>query len=168
VGPIFGNICSLSWHGIPPGGKKMRMAPPVVLSAEDREQLERLARGRKLAARVVERARIVLLAAEGKQNQEIARICRVTRRIVGVWRHRFAEKGIAGILKDAPRAGRRRSISDEVIREIVRVTMQETPVGRNTPRRRRFCDIAGHRGVSGPPQRDPEAIHLDENLSRHP
>jgi transposase len=108
----------------------MRVAAPVVLSAEDREQLERLARGRKLAARVVERARIILLAAEGKQNQEIARICRVTRRTVGVWRRRFVLKGIAGILKDAPRAGRRRSISDEVIQEIVRMTTQETPAGR--------------------------------------
>lgn len=108
----------------------MRMAPPVVLSTEDREHLERLARGRKLSARVVERARIVLLAAEGKQNQEIAKVCRVTRRTVGVWRRRFVEKGIAGILKDAPRAGRRRWISDEVIQEIVRITTQETPPAR--------------------------------------
>lgn len=106
----------------------MRMAPRVVLSAEDREHLERLARGRKTAARVVERARIVLLAAEDKQNQEIAKILRVTRRTVGVWRSRFVEQGIDGILKDAPRAGRRRSISDEMVREIVRKTTQETPV----------------------------------------
>jgi len=80
-----------------------------------------------MAARVVERARIVLLAAEGKQNQEIAKALRVTRRTVGVWRCRFAEQGIAGILKDAPRAGRHRSISDETIREVVRKTTQETP-----------------------------------------
>ena len=108
----------------------MRVAAPVVLLTEDREHLERLARGRKLSARVVERARIVLLAAEGKQNQEIAKTLRVTRRTVGVWRRRFVEKGIAGIMKDAPRAGRRRSISDEVIQEIVRITTQETPPAR--------------------------------------
>jgi len=71
-----------------------------------------------------------LLAAEGKQNQEIAKTLRVTRRTVGVWRRRFVEKGIAGIMKDAPRAGRRRSISDEVIQEIVRITTQETPPAR--------------------------------------
>lgn len=106
----------------------MRMAPRVVLSTEDREHLERLARGRKTAARVVERARIVLLAAEGKQNQAIAKILRVTRRTVGVWRGRFVEQGVDGILKDAPRAGRRRTISDEMVREIVRKTTQETPV----------------------------------------
>jgi len=108
----------------------MRVAVPVVLSVEDSEHLKRLAHGRKVAARVVERARIILLASEGKQNQEIARICRVTRRTVGVWRRRFAERGIAGILKDAPRSGRRRTLSEEVIQEIVRKTTQETPVAR--------------------------------------
>jgi transposase len=105
----------------------MKVAVPVVLSVEEREELEKLARGRKVAVRVAERARIVLLAAEGKQNREIAEICGVTRRTVGVWRRRFAEKRIAGILKDAPRAGRRRSIGEEIIREIVRKTTQETP-----------------------------------------
>lgn len=105
----------------------MRVAVPIVLSAEERVELERLARGRKVAVRVAERARIVLLASEGKQNQEIAEICEVTRRTVGVWRCRFAAKGISGILKDAPRAGRRRSIGPEVVQEIVRKTTQETP-----------------------------------------
>jgi transposase len=105
----------------------MRVAVPIVLSAEERVELERLARGRKVAVRVAERARIVLLASEGKQNQEIAEICEVTRRTVGVWRCRFAEKGISGILMDAPRAGRRRSIGPEVVQEIVRKTTQETP-----------------------------------------
>lgn len=108
----------------------MRVAVAIVLSAEDREQLETLSRGRRVAARVVERARIILLASEGKQNQEIAQICRMTRRTVGVWRRRFAEMGIDGILKDAPRARRRRILSEEMIREIVRKTTQETPPAR--------------------------------------
>src|SRR3954470_19216683 len=102
----------------------MKVAVAIVLSAEEREELEKLARGRKVAVRVAERARIVLLAAEGKQNQEIAKICGVTRRTVGVWRRRFAEKRVTGLLKDAPRAGRRRWIDAE---EIVRKTTQETP-----------------------------------------
>lgn len=105
----------------------MKVAVRVVLSAAEREEVEKLARGRRVAVRVAERARIVLLAAEGKQNQEIAEICGVTRRTVGVWRRRFVEKGISGIVKDAPRAGRRRSIGEEVIGEIVRKTTQETP-----------------------------------------
>jgi transposase len=106
----------------------MKVAVSIVLSAEERDELEKLARGRKVAVRVVERARIVLLAAEGKQNREIAEISGATRRTVGIWRRRFAEKRIAGILKDAPRAGRLRSIGEAVIREIVRKTTQETPV----------------------------------------
>jgi len=78
----------------------MKVAVAIVLSAEEREELEKLARGRKVAVRVAERAKIVLLAAEGKQNQEIAKICGVTRRTVGVWRRRFAEKRVTGLLKD--------------------------------------------------------------------
>lgn len=121
----------------------MRMAPRVVLSAEDREHLERLARGRKTAARIVERARIVLLAAEDKQNQEIAKVLRVTRRTVGVWRGRFVEQGIAGIVKDAPRAGRRRSVSDEMVREVVRKTTQETPVAETHWSTRSLAKVMG-------------------------
>lgn len=108
----------------------MRVAVEVVLSAEEREELERLAGGRKVPARVVERARIVLLAAEGKQDREIARLCGVVRQTVSRWRRRFVERRIAGLLKDAPRPGRRRRISEEVIGEIVRKTTQETPKGR--------------------------------------
>src|SRR3954471_22530960 len=110
----------------------MKVAVAIVLSAEERAELEKLARGRKVAVRVAERARIVLLAAEGKQNREIAKISGTTRRTVGVWRRRFAEKRIAGILKDAPRAGRLPSIGEEVIREIVRKTTQEMPVAERT------------------------------------
>lgn len=121
----------------------MRVAVEVVLSGEEREELERLARGRKVPARVVERARIVLLAAEGKQNQEIARLCGVTRRTASLWRRRFVEKRIAGILKDAPRSGRRPRISEEVIREIVRKTTQETPEGRTHWSTRSLAKVMG-------------------------
>jgi transposase len=106
----------------------MKVAVSIVLSPEERAELEKLARGRRVAVRVAERARIALLAAEGKQNREIAEISGAARRTVGVWRRRFAEKRIAGILKDAPRAGRLPSIGEDVIREIVRKTTQETPV----------------------------------------
>jgi transposase len=108
----------------------MRVAVQVVLSAKEREDLERLAVGRKVPARVVERAGIVLLAAEGKQNREIAKILGVERRTVSLWRRRFVEKRIPGILKDAPRPGRRPRISAEVIADIIRKTTQETPAGR--------------------------------------
>jgi transposase len=105
----------------------MRLAPQIELTEEQREQLEKLSRGRSRPARIVERARIVLLAFEGKQNREIAEILGVTRRTVGRWRSRFAAKGMAGIEKDAPRPGRRRSLSEDFVREVVRRTTQERP-----------------------------------------
>ena len=105
----------------------MRVAPPVILSEEQREQLGKLSRGRCAAVRVVERARIILLCAEGKQNREIAELLGTTRRTVGLWRRRFVQKGIAGIEKDAPRPGRQKPIAEEVVQEVVRKTTQEKP-----------------------------------------
>jgi DNA-binding NarL/FixJ family response regulator len=50
-----------------------------------------------VTARVVERAKIILLAAEGQANQEIAETLKMSRRTTGFWRHRFAEKRLQGI-----------------------------------------------------------------------
>ncbi len=105
----------------------MRLAPKIVLTEEQREQLETLSRGRSLPARLVERAKIVLLAFEGKENREIAEILGVTRRTVGRWRSRFAAKGLAGIERDAPRPGRRPSLPEGLAQEVVRKTTQEKP-----------------------------------------
>jgi len=106
----------------------MRFAPQIELTPAQREELERLSRGRSLPARIVERATIVLLAFEGKQNREIAQILGVTRRTVGRWRSRFAAKGMEGIEKDAPRPGRRASLPEQFVGEVVRKTTQEKPV----------------------------------------
>jgi transposase len=122
---------------------KMRVAVQVVLSSEESAELKRLAQGRKVPARVGERARIVLLAAEGKQDQEIARLCGIARQTAGLWRRRFVEKRIAGILKDATRPGRKRRLSEEVIREIVRKTTQETPEGRTHWSTRSLAKVMG-------------------------
>lgn len=58
----------------------MRIAPAVILAPEHREALEQHARSRSHAARVVERARIVLLAAEVRQNREIAAVLKITEK----------------------------------------------------------------------------------------
>jgi len=105
----------------------MRLAPQIELTPALREELEKLSRGRSLPARIVERAKIVLLAFEGNQNREIAEILGVTRRTVGRWRSRFAEKGLPGIVKDAPRPGRRASLPEQFVAEVVRKTTQEKP-----------------------------------------
>src|SRR5260370_28554803 len=67
----------------------------LVLSAEQRAQLESMASSRSLPAGLVTRVRIVLLSAAGKMNQQIARQLGLTNATVGKWRRRFAEQGLA-------------------------------------------------------------------------
>jgi transposase len=102
----------------------MRVAPPIVLSEGVRRNLEQQSRGRTTQARVVLRSRIVLLAAEGIQNKQIAATLKVASRMAALWRGRFIEHGIEGLLKDAPRAGRRPSISRA---RLIEKTTQSTP-----------------------------------------
>lgn len=102
----------------------MRVAAPIVLTGEQRSELSTFARGRSAALRLVERANIILQAAAGKQDQEIAAALQVGRHTVARWRARFLRYGIRGIEKDAPRPGRARTIDQE---EIIRKTTQEKP-----------------------------------------
>jgi transposase len=103
----------------------MRVAPPVILTDEQRTMLRRWARGRSTPMRLVRRAQIVLLAAEGKQNIEIAEALSIERTIVGRWRQRFVAKGLAGLEKDAPRGGR--PADSAMARKIVEYTTQRKP-----------------------------------------
>ena len=105
----------------------MRVAPAIELTAEELVTLERWSRGRSTQARRVLRAQIVLLAAAGKQNKEIAEELSTTPRTVGIWRTRFATLRIAGIEKDLPRGGRIPSERLALETEIVRKTTQEKP-----------------------------------------
>jgi len=105
----------------------MRIAPPVELSSEQRTVLARLARQRTLPARVVERAQIVLRAAEGLENQHIARLMGLTPEKVARWRKRFLEGGIAAVEKDAPRPGRTRTITDRWVKKVLDMTLQQKP-----------------------------------------
>ena len=67
---------------------------PLVLSDEQRTQLEAFARSRSLPSGLVNRVRIVLLAAEGLSNEDIATRVGVSRQTVGLWRRRFLEGGL--------------------------------------------------------------------------
>jgi transposase len=105
----------------------MRVAPPLTLTAKTHDELVRLARGRRVPVRVAERARIVLLAAAGSQNIEIAEQLGVMPRTAARWRERFLAQGVAGIVKDAPRAGRKPRIAAQTIQTIVTKTTIERP-----------------------------------------
>jgi transposase len=105
----------------------MRVAMKIELSHEQRRQLEAAARSRSVALRVVERARIVLLAADGLSNDEIARRLSMSRFKVSRWRARYARHGFAGVEKDGPRPGRTPAIGAETVERMVRMTTQEKP-----------------------------------------
>lgn len=105
----------------------MRIAPQVVLTKEQRYKLEAYARGRRTPARLVLRARIVLLAADGKQDLEIARLLSVVPRTAARWRARFLHDGIVGLEHDAPRPGRTPSISVETVRLVIAKTTRQKP-----------------------------------------
>jgi putative transposase len=105
-----------------------RIAEKVVLNKEQRQQLESFAGSRSLPHAQVERAKIVLMAAEGIQNIHIAAKLGTTRETVGKWRHRFVEQGIQG-LYDELRPGRPRTVEDERVVSLIRKTLETKPVG---------------------------------------
>jgi transposase len=105
----------------------MRTAAPIELSSEQRAALERLARQRSVSARLVERARIVLRAANGEQNKQIAMQMGIMPEKAARWRNRFLEGGIAALDKDAPRPGRTSIISDRAVNKVVAMTLRQKP-----------------------------------------
>ncbi len=82
-------------------------APALVLSDQQRHDLQRLRRAHSTPQALVRRIRIVLRAAAADQptNLQIAQELSTNKNTVGLWRHRFARAGLAG-LQDAPRSGR--------------------------------------------------------------
>ena len=105
----------------------MRVAHPIALDENARKQLQKQARGRKTPARVVLRSRIVLLAAEGMENKQIAVELGVTPRMVALWRGRFLDSGCEALLKDAPRPGRKPKIDQKSVAELIARTTQTQP-----------------------------------------
>jgi transposase len=105
----------------------MRIAVPIELSADERDTLERWARGRSTPNRLVLRAKIVLAAAAGQRNDQIAETLDTRPRTVGVWRQRFAAARLAGIAQDAPRGGRPTIQRDAQARRIIEATTQTKP-----------------------------------------
>lgn len=98
-------------------------AEPLLLRDNDREELVVLTRSSSVGAGLAARARIVLLAAEGTPNVEIARLVGVSRPTVNAWRTRYAERGLPGLAEEK-RSGRKRSIDQ---RRIVAETLRPPP-----------------------------------------
>ena len=105
----------------------MRVAQAITLDQQNRLQLERQTRGRSIPVRVALRSRIVLLAADGLQNKQIAMQLKLSTSMAGLWRSRFILAGVAGLLKDAPRPERTPLIPTAVIDAVIHKTTQTTP-----------------------------------------
>jgi transposase len=105
----------------------MRVAPAIRLDPEAEAELHKLIRRRTTPVRVVERCRIVLLAAAGLQDKQIAERLSVAPAMAARWRCRFLAQGVTGLLQDAPRPGRTPTINAAKVAEIVAKTTQATP-----------------------------------------
>jgi len=105
----------------------MRVAVPIKLTQEETAALERWSSGRKTPVRLAERAKIVLLASQGRQDLQIAAELAVTPKKIGRWRKRFLNLRLSGLEKDAPRPGRTPTIAKQIVSELVRLTTQEKP-----------------------------------------
>jgi len=105
----------------------MRTAPPIVLSSEEQTTLDTWSRARSLPARLVQRARIIRMAADGVFSQKIASAMKISRPTVQLWRQRFLALRVAGLEKDAPRPGRIPEIPEAKVRAVVEATLHTTP-----------------------------------------
>src|SRR3954468_16331391 len=82
-------------------------AAPLVVSVEQREALERMARSSSLPHRTVVQAKALLLGADGAATNEVARRCATTAESVRAWRRRFESEGVDGVGRVAPGGARK-------------------------------------------------------------
>jgi transposase len=106
----------------------IREATPIVLTADERTTLEGWVRSGVIEHRLVERARVVLLAAAGMASRRVAREVGCARGVVSKWRVRFARDRLAG-LADAPRPGKPKTYDAAVDRRILAALDRPPPAG---------------------------------------
>src|SRR4030081_1169160 len=104
--------------------EQLRVAPAIVLTDEQESELTRLARSKRTSVRLAQRARIVLLAAQGLQNKDIAEQLGIGRVQVARWRERYLEVGLQGIERDLPRGAPPVKVD---VAKLVELTTQATP-----------------------------------------
>ena len=105
----------------------MKISQPINLTPEERVALQIWAHGRKYPLRLVQRAQIILMAADSQQNQVIASRMKISRPTVQLWRERFLSLRLTGLEKDAPRPGRLSKISNAKVKAVINATLHTTP-----------------------------------------
>jgi transposase len=106
-----------------------KVASAVVLSEADRNQLQSWVRAQFTPQQVALRSRILLMAAEGKQDLEIAGELNVNRHTPALWRKRFQTQGLDGVWEVQPGRGRKPSYPEDKVAAIVAATLQTKPKG---------------------------------------
>jgi DNA-binding XRE family transcriptional regulator len=102
-------------------------APPLVLMPEDKEALEKMASSQSLPYHMVREAKGLLMAAQGTANERIAKTLGVSRSTVLAWRRQFATDGVKWVGRVRKGRGRRRTIPQEKVDQIVHDTLHATP-----------------------------------------
>ena len=105
----------------------MESSKSIWLSPEDRGRLENWVAGRNTPQKLVWRARIVLMYADGGSLTTIVRALGKTKKTVWRWRDRYLDRGVDGLARDATRPGRKTPLSAEVIARVVEMTLHERP-----------------------------------------
>lgn len=104
----------------------MRKAVEITLKQNERAQLETVVKSIRSEVRDVFRARIILLANEGKTNQDIAIELNTSRQTISLWRNRFSSHRLEG-LKDQSGRGRKRMYGNKKVETIIEKTLTTTP-----------------------------------------
>ena len=102
---------------------------PVKISESDRQEMERWVSAHHTPQQVAQRCRIILAAARGQQDKDIAQIMQINVKTVALWRQRFYHEGPDCLWEVAPGRGRKPQIPAEKIEEIINVTLQTRPPG---------------------------------------
>lgn len=105
-----------------------RVAVALSCSAEQRTELMNLARSRTAEARLVARAKIILACLDGKRNDEVSRELGVRPNTIGLWRKRFAARGMGG-LRDQPRPGKKPTYGAQLRLRVLRQLELPPPPG---------------------------------------
>src|SRR2546427_7184337 len=100
----------------------------LVVTPEERDELESLAHRSRSAPAAARRARLVLACADGRDNTTVARRLRMSQAMVCKWRARFVTDRVAGLF-DEPRPGTPRQITDAKIEDVIVRTLETTPRG---------------------------------------
>jgi len=106
-----------------------RVAPPLPLDAQMRKTLDKFVHSSSTPQSLALRSRIVLAAADGANNQQIAAALKIPAVTVGKWRRCFVAEGLEG-LRDAPRSGRPR-LHDFTVRQTVQTRVCQQPEDRS-------------------------------------